>query len=270
MPEKPTRMFGNDADAYEQYMGRWSRLIAPQFLDWLKAPRSSRWLDVGAGTGNLSQAILSHSDPSTVHGIDTSPGFVERAREALNDRRATFESFETEAFPVGSSTVDVVVSGLVLNFLSDVDKGLSEMLRVVKPGGTVAAYVWDYAGKMEIMRNFWDVAVALDPQASAYDEGQKEPMLCQPNPLTAHFTGAGLVDVKVQEIDAKARFADFDDYWVPFTGNQGSAPKYVASLDEESRSTLRERVRNTLPVSADGSINLVARAWAVSGKRRSV
>ncbi|MEE8045680.1 MAG: class I SAM-dependent methyltransferase [Dehalococcoidia bacterium] len=268
MPELPSKMFGNNADAYERYMGRWSRLIAPRFLEGLEIAASAQWLDVGCGTGNLSLAILSSCDPAEVHGIDTSPGFIAMANEVVLDNRASFEAFDTETLPAETAAYDAVVSGLVLNFLPDVDLGIAEMFRAVKPGGTVAAYVWDYGGKMEIMRRFWDVAVALDPAASSFDEGKRDPVLCEPNPLRELFESAGLIDVSVKNIDAPAHFEDFDDYWLPFTGNQGSAPRYVASLNAESRNTLREQLRSALPISPErGSIDLIARAWAVSGKR---
>lgn len=267
MAEQTKKMFGNDGDAYELYMGRWSRLVAEKFLDWLEIPAASNWLDVGSGTGNLSLSILLNCSPAGVHGIEPSAGFVETAKLALQDHRATFEVGDAGSIPVDSAAFDAVVSGLVLNFIPDVDRGINEMVRVVRPGGTVAAYVWDYAGKMEIMRQFWDVASALDSAASRYDEGRRQPQLCEPEALTRHFDEAGLVDVEVRSIDVNAAFVDFNDYWVPFTGKQGSAPAYTMSLDDESRMILKEHLRAALPVATDGSISLIARAWAVRGKR---
>ena len=166
-----------------------------------------------------------------------------------------------------STAYDAVVSGLVLNFIPDVARGIAEMVRAVRPSGTVAAYVWDYAGKMEIMRQFWDVAVALDPAASKFDEGQREPPLCNPEALKEHFVGAGLTGVEARSIDAAAHFVDFDDYWVPFAGKQGSAPTYLMSLGDESRRLLKERLRAALPIATDGPIDLIARARAVRGQR---
>lgn len=261
------RMFGNDGDAYENYMGRWSRLVAGPFLNWLEPPESLRWLDVGSGTGNLSQAVISNCDPASVQGIEPSAGFVEQASASVKDSRSQFNLGDAQSLPIESASYDVVVSGLVLNFIPDVNRGIAEMGRAVRPGGTVAAYVWDYAGKMEIMRRFWDVAVTLDATAAKFDEGQREPMLCRPEPLAGKFGDAGLVDIEVRSIDVDAHFVDFDDYWAPFTGMQGSAPTYVMSLDEESRMSLKEQLRSAIPVAADGSIDLIARAWAVRGKR---
>lgn len=140
------------------------------------------------------------------------------------------------------------------------------MARVACAGGMVAAYVWDYAGRMELMRHFWDAALALDPAAFELDVGQRFP-LCQPGPLADLFRDAGLSDVAVRAIDVPTDFRDFDDYWSPFLGGQAQAPRYAMSLDEERRARLRERIRANLPVRADGSIHLLARAWAARGTR---
>jgi SAM-dependent methyltransferase len=157
-------------------------------------------------------------------------------------------------------------TGLVLNFVPDAVQALAEMVRVTRPGGTVGAYVWDYAGQMQLMRQFWDAAGALDPRARELDEGVRFP-LCRPEPLQALFIGAGLADVHVRPIDVPTRFRDFDDYWTPFLGGQAPAPGYAMSLSEDRRTELREYLRARLPYDGDGSIPLIARAWAVSGGR---
>jgi hypothetical protein len=154
----------------------------------------------------------------------------------------------------------------VLNFIPQPDKAVAEWLRVVQPGGSVAAHIWDYAGKMEMMRYLWDAAVALNPDARSLDEGVSC-RICRPEPLAELFTGAGLRDVEVRAIDVPTHFRDFDDYWSPFLGGHAPAPSYVMSLGEEERAALREYVRQSLPFQPDGSIRLIARAWAVSGKR---
>ena len=141
------------------------------------------------------------------------------------------------------------------------------MVRVVKPQGVVAAYVWDYAGKMQLMRHFWNAAAALDPLAYDLDEGRRFP-LCQPDPLRELFQQAGLSGVEVRPIDIATDFRDFDDFWSPFLGGQGPAAGYAMSLSEEGRLALRERIRAGLPYALDGSIPLVARAWAVRGTRQ--
>ena len=262
-PRKDTWAAGK---LYEPYVGRWSRLVARDFLAWLAVPPQGDWLDVGCGTGALSEAILRHAQPRTLTGIDPSAGFVEHARAHIADPKASFEVADAQSLPVESARLDAAVSGLVLNFVAKPAVAVGEMARAVRPGGTVAAYVWDYGGKMELMRHFWDAAAALDPAAVELDEARRFP-LCQPAPLDDLFTRAGLRDVVVRPIDVPTGFRDFDDYWNPFLGGQGPAPGYAMSLSEERRAALRERIRSELPIAADGSIDLIARAWAVRGRR---
>ncbi|WP_119065709.1 class I SAM-dependent methyltransferase [Aggregatilinea lenta] len=252
--------------AYEPYVGRWSRLVAPAFLSWLAVPPGNRWLDIGCGTGALTQAILQQADPVQVKGIDRSEGYMAFARQHTHDARAQFEVGNALALPVESGGVDVTVSGFVLNFVSEPDRAVAEMARVVKPGGTVALYVWDYAGKVQFMRHFWNAAAALDPRARDLDEGRRFP-LCSPRGLTGLFEAAQLHDVRVHAIDIDTDFKDFEEYWSPFLGGQGAAPAYAMTLTEEHRAALRERLRDALPFAVDGSIPLVARAWAVRGTR---
>lgn len=252
--------------AYEPYVGRWSRLVAAKFLNWLAAPAGSHWLDVGCGTGALSRTILQRAVPHKVQGIDRSEGYIAFIREQIQDERAQFEVGDGQALPVESGLYDVVVSGFVLNFIAQPNRAVAEMGRASRSGGMVAAYVWDYAGKMQFMRHFWNAATALDPAASELDEGYRFP-LCQPDPLKELFQQAELKEVEVRPIDIATDFQDFDDYWVPFLGGQGPAPGYAMSLSEAQRVALRERIRTGLPFALDGSIPLVARAWAVRGIR---
>jgi SAM-dependent methyltransferase len=246
---------------YEQYVGRWSRRIAPLFLSWLGVPADRRWLDVGCGTGALSAAILDGCAPASVDGVEPSEGFLKTAKQNLAGR-VTLHQGSATAIPLGDASVDVVVSGLVLNFVSDPHAALAEMARATGKGGTIAAYVWDYAGKMELMRFFWDAAAALDPNAASLDEGVRFP-LCRPEALTKLFVESGLKDVDVEPLDTTTPFRNFDDYWQPFLGGQGPAPAYAMSLDETARTRLHDRIRERLPIDANGSISLVARAWAI-------
>jgi SAM-dependent methyltransferase len=246
---------------YEQYVGRWSRQVGPRFLSWLDVPAGRRWLDVGCGTGALCAAILDHCSPSSVVGVEPSAGFLNTAAENLAGR-AVLHPGSATAIPLPDASVDVVVSGLVLNFVPDQLAALREMSRVTAKGGTIGAYVWDYAGRMELMRYFWDAAVELDREAEKLDEGVRFP-LCRPEALEALFADAGLGQIAVKPIDIPTRFADFDDYWQPFLGGQGPAPAYATSLDESGRARLRELIRQRLPSAEDGSIPLIARAWAV-------
>lgn len=253
-------------DAYEPYVGRWSRLIARQILDWLAVPAGCSWLDVGCGTGALSELILAHAKPVTVYGLDPSSGFVEYARSRVTDARARFAVADARDTGLDDAVFDAVVAGLVINFVPQTGKAVAEMRRVARADGVVAAYVWDYAGMMQLMRHFWNAAVALDPGARELDEGRRFP-LCAPDALQELFAHAGLHDVQTRAIDIVTHFRDFDDYWTPFLGGQAPAPGYAMSLSEERRARLRERIRDGLPFAIDGSVPLVARAWAVRGRK---
>jgi SAM-dependent methyltransferase len=247
--------------AYERYVGRWSRHVAPLFLSWLNIPPGQRWLDIGCGTGALCATIIDRCSPSSVAGVEPSEGFLSTAIENLSGRAALYHGSAT-AIPLGEASVDVVVSGLVLNFVPDPRAVVREMARVSGTKGTIAAYVWDYAGKMEPIRFFWDAALELDSDAAELDEGVRFP-LCNPEALEALFASAGLEDVEGIAIDIPTPFANLDDYWQPFLGGQGPAPAYVMSLSEAARARLRDRLYERLPVAGDGTMSLTARAWAI-------
>ena len=232
------------------------------FHGWASRPAGagSTW---DAAPGALCATIADRCSPSSVIGVEPSEGFLKSAQENLGGR-AAFHQGSATAIPLNDASVDVVVSGLVLNFVPDQPAALAEMARVTVQGGTIAAYVWDYAGKMELMRFFWDAAVELDPEAAKLDEGPRFP-LCHPEALEKLYGDAGLQGVAVRPIDIPTPFANFDDYWQPFLGGQGPAPAYAMSLDEAARARLRDRIRERLPIAADGSISLTARTWAVRG-----
>jgi SAM-dependent methyltransferase len=240
--------------------------VSQEFLTWLGVTPGSRWVDVGCGTGALSLNILEAAAPQAVHGIDSSAGFIAYVQQQIQDQRATFMVGDAQVLPADDATFDAAVSGLVLNFVADPGLAVQEMARVTRLGGTVAVYVWDYAGEMQMMSYFWEAAAALDPAARDLVEGLRFP-LCNPTALESVFRTAGLVSVTTRAIDVQTIFRDFDDYWSPFLGGQGPAPSYTMSLDEEHRAELRDRIRSSLPVAADGSIHLIARAWAVRGTR---
>jgi SAM-dependent methyltransferase len=252
-------------EAYESYIGRWSRPVAREFLQWLAAPRDVAWLDVACGTGALTETILQFGAPSSVQGIDGAVAYVDHARQRVHDPRATFFVADAQALPQLAQTIDVIVSALALNFFPQPDIALSEMRRVARPGGIIAIYVWDYAGEMQLLRYFWDAATALDPSAAALDEGVRFP-ICNPTVLKRLFRDAAFEQVESRPIDVATPFRDFDDYWMPFMSGQGPAPGYVRSLNEERVEALRERLRVTLPTKSDGSIHLIARAWVVKGR----
>jgi SAM-dependent methyltransferase len=263
MESKPVSDVWGRGDPYEQYVGRWSRQVAPRFLSWLNVPSRRRWLDVGCGTGALSAAILDGCSPVSVTGVEPSEGFLQKAKDQLAGR-VLLRRGNAEQLPLEDGAVDVAVSGLVLNFVPDASAALREMVRVTRPGGTIAAYVWDYSGKMEMMRHFWDAAVEIDPAAAKADEGARF-AICRPDALAELFAGAGLNSIEVTSIDITTAFASFDEYWRPFLGGQGPAPAYAMALDEKARADLRDRIRARLPLRADGSLSLIARSWAMRG-----
>jgi SAM-dependent methyltransferase len=250
-------------DPYDQYVGRWSRQVAPAFLSWLGVPPGCRWLDVGCGTGALLSTVLERCAPSELSGVDPSEGFLHTAARRIAGR-ATLHRGSAEQIPLPADAVDVSVCGLVLNFVPNPAAGLAEMARVTRQGGTVAAYVWDYAGKMDLMRYFWASAASLDATAAELDEGVRFP-LCEPLALQQLFESSGLRAVQVTGIEIPTPFANFDDYWQPFLGGQGPAPAYAKALESTARDRLRESLRQRLPAGRDGTIALVARAWAVRG-----
>ncbi|HUG47157.1 MAG TPA: class I SAM-dependent methyltransferase [Candidatus Limnocylindria bacterium] len=264
MGPRPLDNWAN-ADRYHAYVGRWSALVAREFLGWLGAPNGGRWLDVGCGPGTLVEAVLERCAPRDVVGVDPSEGFLAAARGRVSDRRASFVVGTAERLPPDLEKFDGVVSGLVLNFVPDTAAAVAEMTRVTRPDGVVGAYVWDYADGMQLMRYFWDAAAELDPAAAAFDEGRRFPRFGSER-LPA-LMGAHLSDVVSTGIVVETPFADFDDYWRPFLGGQGPAPSYAMSLDEKARHRLRDVLLARLPTAPDGTIALTARAWAVKGTR---
>lgn len=251
-------------DAYEAYMGRWSRPLARAFVEWLHPEPSADWLEVGCGTGALTSAICELCEPASVVACDPSRPFIEHARKSLPDARASFVVAGADALPRRDGGFEVVVSGLVLNFVPQPEAAVASMRERLRPGGTVGAYVWDYAEGMEFLRSFWDEAIASDPRAAALDEGLRFP-LCRAPALATLFRAAGLVQVAAHPLEIATDFASFEDYWAPFLQGTGPAPSYVASLDSPSRESLRDRLRRRLDAGSDARIRLRARAWAVRG-----
>jgi SAM-dependent methyltransferase len=250
---------------YDSFMGRWSKLVAKEFLDWLAAPAESRWLDVGCGTGSLTKQILAEQRPKNIIAVDSSSEFIAFAGRMIEDPTVQFKVGLAESLELESNSVEVTVSGLVLNFVSQPFEALSEMRRVTRPGGRIGIFLWDYAEGMEMLRYFWDAAVELDGSAQDFDEGHRFP-LCQEGQLESLVRDAGLKHIEATAIEVNTVFQDFDDYWHPFLGHVGPAPTYTMGLQEEERQKLANRLRRSLPTAADGTIALKARAWAVKGE----
>jgi len=254
-------------DSYDLYMGRWSRQVAPRFLEWLNLPAGLDWLDIGCGTGALSTAIVARCNPNSLFSLDPSEGFLSRARANLPDRRVTFEVGDAQALPLGDASKDVVISALTLNFVADKTQALSEMKRVARVGGTIGYYVWDYpGGGVEFMHAFWRAATALDPGAADLTEDRRFPF-CTREGLIELARSAGLASLDFTAIEVATVFRDFADYWRPFTLGAGPAPGYCVSLAPEARQRLKQKLQEDLPPGADGAIHFKARALAIRATR---
>ena len=250
--------------SYEDFMGRWSRSLAPQFVSWLQVPRGVHWLDVGCGTGSLADAICSDAAPASVVGCDPAAPLVEFAREHCRDARVSFVIAGVGSLPPRPGGYGSVTSLLALNFFPDVEAAVQEMRSVAAPHATVSACVWDYSDGMQFLRHFWDAATEADSAARELDEGNRFP-LCRRDALTTLFRAGGLGDVRCDPITIPTVFASFDDYWRPLLGGTGPAPSYVASLEADRRALLARTLEGRLQRGPDGTIALSARAWAVRG-----
>lgn len=247
--------------SYEHYMGRWSRKVAAEFLDWLAPPKNADWIEAGCGSGALTTAVLERCSPTSVFATDQSEDFAAFAQHSIADPRVRFGTAGAQALPADDATMDVAVSALVLNFVPDKAQALREMQRVLRPGGLLSFYVWDYpGGGMGFIDAFWAAAAALDPAATPLDEGKRFPF-CTQDGLRQICTEAGITDCTVAPIETITEFQDFDAFWHPFTLGAGPAPGYCKALPEAEQKRLRERLRETL--GGDGPVRLPARAWAV-------
>ena len=256
-------MFAN-AEAYERFMGRWSRLVAPQLVDFATLPARGRILDAGSGTGSLAFAIAQRHRGTRIVGIDPSKEYVAfaSARNSFPDR-ARFAVGDAQQLSDAGSSFDAAVSLLVFNFIPDPRKALGELRRVTKSGGSVTAAVWDYGDGMRMLRIFWDAATAIDPSADKLDE--KHMPLCRFGQLAELWRQGSLMDVREQAIDINMRFESFADYWDPFLLGQGPAGSYTRSLGGTKLDALREEIKRLIPASENGPFNLPARVWAVRG-----
>ena len=249
--------------SYENYMGRWSRMVAANYIDWLDAPSKADWLEIGCGSGALTQTILSNASPGTIMATDASDDFVAQARVATTDDRLTFQTANAQELPFEDASYDIVTSALVLNFLPDKIAALTEMQRVLRPGGVVSFYVWDYpGGGIGFIDAFWKAAAEVDSRAADLNEGSRFPF-CTGEGLTDICAQAGLSPT-VTPLEITTQFKDFDDFWMPFTLGAGPAPGYCMSLPDDHRDALKANLMET--VGSTSPIDMTARAWAIKSK----
>jgi SAM-dependent methyltransferase len=254
----------SETDAYVRYMGRWSRLLAPDMVKFARLVDPEAVLDVGTGTGILASAVAAAHPDAVVTGIDPSAMFVETASHRSGSPRLRFQVGDAQALEFRDASFDATLSLLALNFIPDPRKALGEMIRVTRVGGVVAAAVWDYVEGMEMLRVFWGEAVALDPAVASRDE--RHMALCRRGELAALWREAGLTDVDDQPLTIDLVFESFDDYWLPFLDGVGPAGAYAASLADPARDALRARlVARVSRGREDQGFTLRARAWTARG-----
>lgn len=262
--QKGAEMFAG-AEAYERFMGRWSRLVAPKLLDFSGLPESGEVLDAGSGTGSLAFAIAQRNGRVRVVGIDPSQNYVSYAN-SLNrfPGRVRFEVGDAQQLGFPDAAFEATLSLLVFNFIPDPKKALLELRRVTKPRGKISAAVWDYGAGMRMLRVFWDAAVHLDLGAEKSDE--RHMPLCRAGELSFLWRQCGLENVREQPVEITAGFASFADFWDPFLLGQGPAGAYAGRLDRKQLAALRNEVKRRLGLSSENApIDLPARVWSVCG-----
>jgi SAM-dependent methyltransferase len=262
--ESEAKMFAVSA-GYERFMGRWSRLLAPGYIAFAGVKSGDRVLDVGTGTGSLAFALESTVTSGDVVGVDPSEGFVTSAQKNAKSNRTHFEVGDAQALRFKDASFDNTMALLVMNFVPDHNKAIAEMRRVTRPRGVVSACVWDYNAGMEMLRFFWDEAIALDPAIEPKDERHMK--LSREGQLSALWKQAGLVNVQEKPLVIDQAYTSFEDYWGSFLRGAGPGGAYVVSLPEDRRQQLAMRMRKRLLGNRDdGAFTLKARAWCVRGQ----
>jgi ubiquinone/menaquinone biosynthesis C-methylase UbiE len=252
----------DDSAAYERLMGRWSRAVAPVFLDWLQAPAAACWLEIGCGTGVFTEVLLDRASPAAVSAIDPSKEQIEHARSRPALQRTDFQVANAQALPFPEGVFCIVVSALVINFIPDRPRALSEMRRVARAGGMVAGYIWDFAPELspsgpmrQAMRRF---GMEIPDLPGTHESGL--------GALVAMFEHAGFVEIAGTAIDITVSFPDFETFWLAQTPSYAPTTRMIAAMQGTDRQRLMEAVRAGLPVSPDGTIEYPARANAIKAR----
>jgi SAM-dependent methyltransferase len=264
MTEAEAKMFAASA-GYESFMGRWSRLLAPHFISFAGVKNGQSVLDVGTGTGSVASTVEASMPASEIVGIDPSAGFITYAQKNAKSARARFEVGDAQALKFKDTSFDHTLALLVMNFIPDHNKAIAEMRRVTRAQGIVSACVWDYDAGMQMLRFFWDEAIALDPAIEPKDERHMK--LSRQGQLGDLWRKAGLVNVQEKPLSIEQNYSSFDDYWGSFVTGAGPGGAYVVSLSEDRRKQLEARMRSRLLGDRkDGPFTLTARAWCVRGE----
>jgi ubiquinone/menaquinone biosynthesis C-methylase UbiE len=255
----------DNADAYERFMGRWSRAAGEKFIAWLDPPKGARWLDVGCGTGAFTELIVKTCQPASIAGVDPAPAQIEHAKKQAATQTAEFQVGDSMALPYTDGAFDVVASALVIHFIPDRAKAFAEMLRVARAGGIVSGYTWDRTATTD-SAPYAPMAAGL---ASIGAEVMRSPVVPEASPegLRPALERAGFRDIAITTIEASQSYRDFDDYWQAQTVTFHPTGKSVAALSDADRERLRATMRKMLPAGADGSIRYAARATAFKARK---
>lgn len=266
MSVKSGTMPTGTGEGYEALMGRWSRVLSGPYLDFTGLPDSGRVLDAGCGTGPIAAEILRRSSSVSVTGVDLAQSYIDFALRTVDDPRASFKVADLTNLSFSDTSFDQVMSNLVLHFVPKTDAAIAEMIRVTKPGGKIAATVWDSRSGLVANKMFIDTAAVIDPKANELRKQLGVRPLSRPGELAAKWWEVGLTDIRDQELHIRMEFQSFDDYWAPYDGMDGPAAAYLRSTSEDLRRAVKEAVQAAyLDGEADGFRSYTATAFAVSG-----
>jgi SAM-dependent methyltransferase len=259
----------SDGAAYERFLGRWTRVLAPELLDFGGLPPDGPLLDVGTGTGSMALAMSARWPARQIYAIDVAESYIDHARTNVSSAALTFEVGDACALPYESALFSGAVAQLVLNFVPDAYAAITEMRRVTRAGGKVVAAVWDFRGGLVYQRLLWDTAAGIDARAANARDRLFSGPLVLPDGLPMLFEAAGLEDVQRGSITIRMNFANFADYWEPLLGGQGPFGSYVATLSPDLQREIESAVRRAYCSGApDGERSMTATAWATRGTVR--
>ncbi|MGH1482251.1 MAG: class I SAM-dependent methyltransferase [Geminicoccales bacterium] len=256
-----------DGSAYQRFIGRWTRRLADPLIAFAGPLLDGPLLDVGTGTGSVVAALRVAESSKEITGIDVAEPYLAYARERADCDGATFVQQDAASLDLPDDHFAAAFSCIVMNFLKEPAKALSEMRRVVMPGGMIASAVWDFRGGLVYQRMLWDTVASIDPTAAATRDRIFSATLGLPNGMVNLWQAEGLEDVTRESLTIRMDFSNFADYWEPLLGGQGPVGGYVASLDPDMQTRVREAISAAFLAGApDGERSLTATAWAVKGR----